>query len=128
MPIAAMLAAKALMSAFVCSTLRTFLGDFLSRLSGTNTMFALASLVLRLLIVSLRWLQGSAQSPRMNPCPSARPGEGEQEENRRGSLSTQSGRERSDRRLGDADFVLDGVAGQNSPCPRLQTKKMSRAA
>jgi hypothetical protein len=31
---------------------------------------------------SLLWLRGSAQSPRMNPCPLARPGEREQEENR----------------------------------------------
>src|ERR1700739_3972703 len=84
MPIAAMLAAKALMSALVCGTLRTFLGDFLSRLSGTNRMFLLTSLAVRLLMVSLLWLRGSAQSPRMNPCPSARPGEGEQEENRQG--------------------------------------------
>ena len=29
-------------------------------------------------------LPGSTQNPRMNPCPSARPGEGEQEENRQG--------------------------------------------
>ena len=36
---------------------------------------------------------GSAQIPRMNPCPSARPGEGEQEENRTGSLSARSGSE-----------------------------------
>jgi hypothetical protein len=35
-------------------------------------------------MVSLLWLRGSAQTPRMNPRPSARPGEGEQEENRRG--------------------------------------------
>src|SRR5580692_468965 len=91
MPMAAMLAANARMSAVVCGTLRTFLGDFLSRSSGTNRMFLLTSLAIRLLMVSLLWLRGSAQSPRMNPCPSARPGEGEQEENRRGSLSAQSG-------------------------------------
>ncbi len=70
------------MSALVCGTLRTFLGDFFSGLSGTNRMFLLRSFVVRLLMVSLLWLRGSAQTPRMNPCPSARPGEGEQEENR----------------------------------------------
>src|ERR1700739_5123447 len=123
MPIAAMLAAKALMSALVCGTLRTFLGDFLSRLSGTNRMFLLTSLAVRLLMVSLLGLRGSAQSPRMNPCPSARPGEGEQEENRRGSLSAQSGRERSDRRLGETDFVLAGRAraGASHPRPNQQS-------
>src|SRR6202035_1540778 len=108
MPRAAMLAAKAFMSAFVCGTFLTFLGDFFSRSSGTNRMFLLTSFVLRLLMVSSPWLRGSAQNPRMNPCPSARPGEGEQEENRRGSLSAQSGRERSERRLGETDFVLAG--------------------
>src|ERR1700736_699306 len=84
MPIAAMLAAKALMSALVCGTLRTFLGDFVSLSSGTNRMFVAASFMVRLLITSLLRVWGSAQSPRMNPCPSARPDEGEQEENRQG--------------------------------------------
>src|SRR6185295_4793980 len=84
MPTAPMLAAIAFMSAFVCGTFRTFFGDFFKRLRGTNTISLLASLAKRLLMVSLLWLQGSAQNPRMNPCPSARPGEGEQEENRQG--------------------------------------------
>src|ERR1700688_1867257 len=121
MPIAAMLAANAWMSALVCGTLRTFLGDFLSRLSGTNRMFLLTSFVLRLLMVFLLRLRGSAQSPRMNPCPSARPGEGEQEENRRGSLSAQSG---SDPREsgGSEDWgrpilFLLGVPGQSPRSP-----------
>jgi hypothetical protein len=38
-----MLAAKALMSALVCGTLRTFLGDFFSLSSGTNRMLLLAA-------------------------------------------------------------------------------------
>jgi hypothetical protein len=63
----------------------------------------------------------------MNPCPSARPGEGEQEQNRRGSLSAQSGSERSERRLGETDFVLAGGARAEPSHPRLQTKKMSRS-
>src|ERR1700739_2579353 len=127
MPIAAMLAAKALMSALVCGTLRTFLGDFLSRLSGTNRMFLLTSLAVRLLMVSLLGLRGSAQSPRMNPCPSARPGEGEQEENRRGSLSAQSGSELATEDWGRPILFLLGVPGQSPRTPDL-TKQSCRAA
>src|ERR1700692_102493 len=127
MPRAAMLAAKALMSALVCGTLRTFLGDFFSLPSGTNTMFLVAAAIVLLLMVCLLWVRGSAQSPRMNPCPSARPGEGEQEENRRGSLSAQSG---SDPRAsgGSEDWgrpilFLLGVPGQS---PRTPDSKQRR--
>src|SRR4029077_891937 len=125
MPIAAMLAAKALMSALVCGTFRTFLGDFFSLPSGTKTMFLAAAAIVLLLRVS-PLVGGSAQSPRMNPCPSARPGEGEQEENRRGSLSAQSG---SDPREsgGTADWgrpilFLLGVPGQRPRPPDFNKK------
>ncbi len=92
-----------------------------------HNVLAARVLVLRLLMVSLLWLRGSAQTPRMNPCPSARPGEGEQEENRRGYLSARSGSERSERRSGDADFVLAGGARAEPSHPR-PTKERCRAA
>src|ERR1700730_12953852 len=130
MPRAAMLAAEAFMSAFVCCTLRTFLGVFLRRSSGTNRMFLLTSFVLRLLMVCLLWVRGSAQSPRMNPCPSARPGEGEQEANRRGSLSAQSGRD--PRESGGTEdwgrpiLFLLGVPGQSPRTPEPTTKSVAQ--
>jgi hypothetical protein len=51
---AAMLAAKAWMSALVCGTFLTFFGDFFSLLSGTNTMslLAVAIFVLSLMVLS----------------------------------------------------------------------------
>jgi hypothetical protein len=87
-----------------------------------------ASLVVLLLMVSLLWLWGSAQSPRMNPCPSARPGEGEQEQNRRGSLSARSGSERSDAKIGGDRFCSClGVPGQSPRTPD-PTKERRRSA
>jgi hypothetical protein len=71
-----MLAARAMMSALLCGTLRTFFADFLSLFNGTNSTFVLGDgFLTRLLMVSSPlWFWGSAQNPRMNPCPSARPG------------------------------------------------------
>src|ERR1700730_5079869 len=106
------------MSTLVCGTFRTFLGDFFSRLSGTNRMFLLAAAMLVLLLMVSPLVWGSAQSPRMNPCPSARPGEGEQEENRRGYRPVCS--ERSERRSGETDFVLAGGARAEPSHPRLR--------
>jgi hypothetical protein len=88
------------------------------------SLLAAAMLVLLLMVLSSGY-RGSAQSPRMNPCPSARPGEGEQEENRRGSLSAQSGSERSERRLGETDFVLAGGARAEPSHPRSTKKSRS---
>src|ERR1700719_3291859 len=127
MPIAAMLAAKAFMSALVCGILRTFLGDFFSLASGTNTMFLLATAVALLLMVSLLWLRGSAQNPRMTPCPSARPGEGEQEENRRGSLSAQSGSEPASEDWGRPILFLLGVPGQSPRTPDFKQRRCRAA-
>jgi hypothetical protein len=62
---------------------------------------------------------GSAQTPRMNPCPSARPGEGEQEENRRGDRPVCS--DRRERRSGDTDFLLAG--GVRAEPSHSQTKE-----
>lgn len=62
----------------------------------------------------------------MNPCPSARPGEGEQEQNRRGSLSAQSGSEQSERRLGETDFVLAGVPGQSPRTPESNNSHVAQ--
>ncbi len=64
----------------------------------------------------------------MNPCPSARPGEGEQEQNRRGSLSARSGRDsRESGRTEDWGrpiLFLLGVPGQS---PRTPANKQSAA-
>src|ERR1700730_2024969 len=120
------------MSTLVCGTFRTFLGDFFSRLSGTNRMFLLAAAMLVLLLMVSPLVWGSAQSPRMTPCPSARPGEGEQEENRRGSLSAQSG---SDPRAsgGSEDWgrpilFLLGVPGQSPRTPDFKQRNCREAS
>jgi hypothetical protein len=67
---------------------------------------------------------GSAQNPRMNPCPSARPGEGVQEENRRGYRPVCS--ERSERRSGETDFALAGGARAEPSHPRPQQQRVAQ--
>jgi hypothetical protein len=52
MPMAAMLAAKALISALVCGTCLTFFGDFFSLFSGTNTMSLATAAIF---VLSLTW-------------------------------------------------------------------------
>jgi hypothetical protein len=64
----------------------------------------------------------------MNPCPSARPGKGEQEQNRRGSLSAQSGSEcQASEDRGRPILFLLGVPGQSPRIPDQQ-KERNRGA
>jgi hypothetical protein len=69
---------------------------------------------------------GSAQNPRMNPCPSARPGEGEQEENRQGGPPGLAATAGSEDRGMQILFLL-GVPGQSPRTPG-QKDQSCRAA
>ena len=71
------------------------------------------------------WLRGSAQSPRMNPCPSARPGEGEQEENRQGGPPGLAASTASEDRGMPILFLL-GVPGQSPRTPDQQERSVAR--
>jgi hypothetical protein len=102
-----MLAARAMMSALLCGTLRTFFADFLSLFNGTNSTFVLGDgFLTRLLMVSSPlWFWGSAQNPRMNPCPSARPG-----------VEPQGGSERGLSEAPHEGPVFGETWGCGSPC------------
>jgi hypothetical protein len=77
-------------------------------------------------MVSLLKVTGSAQSPRMNPCPSARPGEREQEENRQGGSPGLPATGGSEDRGMPILFLL-GVPGQSPRIPD-QIEQRCRAA
>src|ERR1700730_10857220 len=71
-PLAAMLAASASISALVCGVLRTFLGDFLRRLRGTNKMSPLFGFSFLAMVFSFG--QGSARNSAHEPLPSGETG------------------------------------------------------
>ena len=95
------------------------LGDFFSLDSCTNTISLLSAAIFLPSLVILLLVRGSAQNPRMNPCPSARPGEGEREENRRGDRPIW--RRVRERRLGRPILFLLGYQDRFLAPPTAQT-------
>jgi hypothetical protein len=69
-------------------------------------------------------VMGSAQSARMNPCPPARPGEGEQEQNRRGTSRSAAGAASED--WGRPILCLLEVPGQSPRTPGPKQRGLSR--
>jgi hypothetical protein len=88
------------------------LGDFFSLDSCTNTISLLSAAISLPSLMILLLVRGSAQNPRMNPCPSARPGEGEREENRKGTA--QSGSESASEDWGDRFCSCWGARAESS--------------
>src|SRR5579871_1218087 len=76
MPFAAILAAYASIAASLCGVLRAFLGDLFNLLSGMKTSVPLSTTVSTDLadMIDLLWVRGTERTPRLRPCPSARPG------------------------------------------------------
>lgn len=67
---------------------------------------------------------GFCAEPRMNPCPSARPGEGEQEENRQGGPPGLAASAASEDRGMPILFLL-GVSGQSPHTPEQPGKRVA---